>query len=36
VAVSALKGTGLKELREALAEGLLKAGVRPQAWAQYT
>jgi GTP-binding protein HflX len=30
VAVSALKGTGLKELREALAEGLLKAGVQPQ------
>jgi len=36
VAVSALKGTGLKELRASLAEALLKAGVRPQAWAQYT
>ncbi|WP_018461764.1 GTPase HflX [Thermus oshimai] len=36
VAVSALKGTGLPALREALAEALLRAGVRPQAWAQYT
>lgn len=36
VAVSAVKGTGLSELREALAKALLEAGVRPQAWAQYT
>ncbi|SDF34304.1 GTP-binding protein HflX [Thermus arciformis] len=36
VPVSAVKGTGLKELREALAEALLASGVRPQAWAQYT
>jgi len=34
--VSALKGTGLKELKEALARALLDLGVRPQAWAQYT
>ena len=36
VPVSALKGTGLKELKEALARALLDLGVRPQAWAQYT
>lgn len=36
VAVSALKGTGLPALKEALAEALLRTGVRPQAWAQYT
>lgn len=36
VAVSAVKGTGLAELKEALARALLEAGVRPQAWAQYT
>ncbi|GAB5602077.1 GTPase HflX [Thermus sp. FJN-A] len=36
IPVSAVKGTGLKELKEALAEALLRAGVRPQAWAQYT
>ncbi|AEV15928.1 MAG: GTPase HflX [Thermus sp.] len=36
VPVSALKGTGLAELKEALAQALLQAGVRPQAWAQYT
>ncbi|WP_114312627.1 GTPase HflX [Thermus caldifontis] len=34
IAVSALKGTGLPELKGALAEALLKVGVRPQAWAQ--
>ncbi|RTH14924.1 GTPase HflX [Thermus scotoductus] len=34
VPVSALKGTGVSELREALAEALLKVGVRPQPWAQ--
>ncbi|WP_347240681.1 GTPase HflX [Thermus sp.] len=36
VPVSALKGTGLRELKEALAGALLASGVRPQAWAQYT
>ena len=36
VAVSAVKGTGLSELREALARALLETGVQPQAWAQYT
>jgi GTP-binding protein HflX len=36
VAVSAVKGTGLSELREALARVLLETGVQPQAWAQYT
>jgi len=36
VPVSALKGTGLPELKAALAEALLQAGARPQAWAQYT
>ncbi|TBH17391.1 GTPase HflX [Thermus thermamylovorans] len=36
VPVSALKGTGLSQLKEALAEALLASGVRPQAWAQYT
>ncbi|MFM9419848.1 GTPase HflX [Thermus scotoductus] len=34
VPVSALKGTGVSELREALAEALLRVGVRPQPWAQ--
>jgi len=34
IPVSALKGTGLSELKEALAEALLKVGVRPQPWAQ--
>jgi len=34
VPVSALKGTGVPELRKALAEALLRVGVRPQPWAQ--
>ncbi|WP_038056269.1 GTPase HflX [Thermus amyloliquefaciens] len=34
VPVSALKGTGLPELKGALAEALLRVGVRPQPWAQ--
>lgn len=33
--VSALKGTGLPELKNAVAEALIAKGVRPAAWASY-